>query len=546
MISRISKVLAALSIATLAACGGGGGGAGSPLPVTPQQASTNPMFARIVGVGDSLTAGEQSDGLLGDTTVTNPLSILPGGIVQPGQENGWWALLYEQATGMSPAAMANPQTSVLPLIKGPGIGAQLIPTNPAVTGFVFYPSHLSCDAFNNSAYGPSGYGPVRLNPTATTYDVGVPGITAHEALYMVQSLTGPPGGPVGTAPNQYCPGYAPIATDPTAGALQALVSSESQDFYPVLGGFANTVSPLTEVNAAVSLKPTLTTVWLGANDLLHYIFSNGVPISSDTPTQMQQDITKIIQSLQKVGSKVVVANLPNVLTTPQFAGTATITLPSQQCLVVNYFACDLYNVFLQQGDSPAVAAGTAMALTAYVQGYNGGIIGTSGYVTESGYLNFLGQLAHGIQQPNLDDCNVLSGKTPQPGGGAGACYVTAALVPQVTALNAGYNAAIAAAAQATGAPLVDINTIFTGIASGNPSNPYFAAAASINPPKCCTLAFLGGLISFDGLHPSNTGYALIANAFIQTIDTAYPNANIPPFSAAQLTAIAQTDPYAQY
>ncbi|MHB8196588.1 MAG: hypothetical protein ACYDFQ_10965, partial [Vulcanimicrobiaceae bacterium] len=85
MISRISKVLAALSIATLAACGGGGG-ASSPLPVTPQQASTNPMFARIVGVGDSLTAGEQSDGLLGDTTVTNPLSILPGGIVQPGQE----------------------------------------------------------------------------------------------------------------------------------------------------------------------------------------------------------------------------------------------------------------------------------------------------------------------------------------------------------------------------------------------------------------------------------------------------------------------------
>ena len=67
----------------------------------------------------------------------------------------------------------------------------------------------------------------------------------------------------------------------------------------------------------------------------------------------------------------------------------------------------------------------------------------------------------------------------------------------------------------------------------------------INPPKCCSLAFLGGLLSFDGLHPSNTGYALIANAFIGTIDAGYGQ-TVAPLSTAQIFAIYSTDPYAQH
>ena len=59
------------------------------------------------------------------------------------------------------------------------------------------------------------------------------------------------------------------------------------------------------------------------------------------------------------------------------------------------------------------------------------------------------------------------------------------------------------------------------IASGNPSNQYFQLAASINPGKCCYLGYLYGITSFDGLHPSNTGYALIAYDFIKTINQAY-------------------------
>ena len=67
----------------------------------------------------------------------------------------------------------------------------------------------------------------------------------------------------------------------------------------------------------------------------------------------------------------------------------------------------------------------------------------------------------------------------------------------------------------------------------------------INPPKCCSLQFGGGLLSFDGLHPSNTGYALVANSFIATIDTGF-GATVPQLSPAQIFAIYSTDPYAQH
>jgi hypothetical protein len=35
-----------------------------------------------------------------------------------------------------------------------------------------------------------------------------------------------------------------------------------------------------------------------------------------------------------------------------------------------------------------------------------------------------------------------------------------------------------------------------------------------------TTAFLGGLFSLDGIHPTNTGYAVIADRFISTLNQA--------------------------
>jgi hypothetical protein len=53
-----------------------------------------------------------------------------------------------------------------------------------------------------------------------------------------------------------------------------------------------------------------------------------------------------------------------------------------------------------------------------------------------------------------------------------------------------------------------------------------------------TTAFLGGLFSLDGIHPTNTGYALIANQYIQAI-----NANLKTsITAVDVSSIASADP----
>jgi lysophospholipase L1-like esterase len=459
----------------------------SSTPRIPQPPTKGAVLSRIVGVGDSLTAGFQSGGLLGVNTTSN-VSGFPGNLVPATQENGFWSLVFQQATGTAPAAMYDPARSPLPLIGAPGLGSQLVLGTTAL----FAATHSDCDAFNNSAYTLGTFAMTRLNPSGQVLDVAIPGQTVHEALFMINPLTGP-----GKQPSCSYP-FNP--NDPST-ALQPLVSGESGSFYPVLGGFAASVHPLTQVNAAISLHPSLTTVWLGANDLLKYAFSGG-KAPSDTPAQMQADLTSLIRQLYASGSRVVIANLPDVLSTPQF------------------FQGGPPLVATLEGPPFLVPAIPAQAVTAYIQSTYG--VGANGYLTESGLFVTLADLQLGNVQPTLS----------APGD-----YLTDAFAAQVQGLNTAYNAAIGAAATTTKAPLVDIHALFALIKANG--------GVPINPPKCCSLAFLGGLLSFDGLHPSNTGYALIANAFIGTIDSGFGQ-SVAPLSNAQIFAIYSTDPYAQH
>ena len=68
----------------------------------------------------------------------------------------------------------------------------------------------------------------------------------------------------------------------------------------------------------------------------------------------------------------------------------------------------------------------------------------------------------------------------------------------------------------------------------------------VEDTECCllytsltlTTDFLGGLFSLDGLHPTNTGYAIMANRFIETMNASFRR-NIP---LADVQQIAATDP----
>jgi lysophospholipase L1-like esterase len=60
--------------------------------------------------------------------------------------------------------------------------------------------------------------------------------------------------------------------------------------------------------------------------------------------------------------------------------------------------------------------------------------------------------------------------------------------------------------------------------------------------KHLTTQFLGGLFSLDGVHPTNTGYAILANTFIAVIDLSYGK-HIP---LVDVSAVNAADPLMQY
>src|SRR5712671_1430890 len=71
-----------------------------------------------------------------------------------------------------------------------------------------------------------------------------------------------------------------------------------------------------------------------------------------------------------------------------------------------------------------------------------------------------------------------------------------------------YNEIIATQARAAGAALVDIHGLLTQIQTEG-----FRVGG-----QRLTTDFLGGIFSLDGIHPTNTGYGVVANAFINELN----------------------------
>jgi hypothetical protein len=508
--SLTKPFLAALTLIALAACGGGGGSTGQLLPSHGSRVRQDSILSNIVGVGDSLTAGYQSNGFLGATGVRNP----SGFFVPPGQENGFWADLYEQASSepldTAIAHMYDPSTSPLPLIKGPGLNNQIIPYT-SLFPFTEQKTGDICtdnNGFNEAGYHLKGITRVRMDPTSTNIrDVGIPGLTLHEAnvLHEPQSST-----------CKQLPGI--------PGLLNLVIADESETFWPVLGNFTKLGPNLTDVNAAASRRPTLATVWLGANDVLKYMGSGGRFVGGDhNAAQAESDLRSTFATLQHAGAKVVVANLPNILETGYFQ---LVKNPphNSDCKIRTYAYC-----LIHRGNTGIFKSDIATQARRYHLDTPGGCVPASvtkpcGYFTLAGAVEiFQYTLNYGYptQFPDLD-CAVPAPKCkPVPGSGLGNYYITPEFAGKVQALNDAINQGIDEAATASHVPLVDVEAIFHGLASGDTANPYFKLASSVNPGVCCTLGFLYGMLSFDGLHPSNTGYALIAYEFIATINKAY-------------------------
>lgn len=121
-------------------------------------------------------------------------------------------------------------------------------------------------------------------------------------------------------------------------------------------------------------------------------------------------------------------------------------------------------------------------------------------------------LAQGIGIP------VAAGGTGQPL--PGSVVLDAAEVAAILERTGELNGVIADEAAAVGAAVVPVNAIFNDIA---------ANGVQIGGVNFSEAYLTGGLFSYDGVHPSATAHALVANAFIDAINARF-DADIPPVS----------------
>ena len=239
---------------------------------------------------------------------------------------------------------------------------------------------------------------------------------------------------------------------------------------------------LSQTGFAVKAQPTTIFLWAGNNDALA-ADESGMPSSMTSVADFTTQYAALIKTLTTgTSAHLVIANIPDVTAVPYLQPAAVV--------LAQYSAAT---------GIPAAQLSVALGISA------------GDFVNPTG-LGQIPAILHGTQRGPISDAGVLS----------------AAEVVTVKAQVVAFNQVIAQQAQAAGATLVDINALFAKItASGLAINGYTG-----------TSTFLGGFFSLDGIHPTNTGYAVVANAFIDAM-----NAGIgTKIADVNLGTVAAADP----
>ena len=232
---------------------------------------------------------------------------------------------------------------------------------------------------------------------------------------------------------------------------------------------------------AINAQPTTIFLWAGNNDALIAALT-GTPTSMTSVANFTTQYTALITQLSSLApAHLVIANIPDVTLVPYLQPAALV--------LAEYSA------------ATHIPQATLSVLFGIVPG---------DYVTlEDGFAEIAAILA-GTQKTPISDAGVL----------------TAAEVVTVKAQVTAYNGVIAQQAKSIGATLVDINALFTQVATSGITIDGYTG----------NTGFLGGVFSLDGIHPTDTGYAVIANTFIDTMNssmgTKIPDIDVAPIAAA--------------
>lgn len=244
-----------------------------------------------------------------------------------------------------------------------------------------------------------------------------------------------------------------------------------------------------EVEQAVMLNPTTTIVWLGSNDVLLAELTGDFSYLTPIPN-FAASYEQVLDALAKTKTKLVVANIPDVTVIPFLTSAQDVA---------------------KQAGQPFSKVGPALGL------------GPGDFIRLSAQP-FVAAILSG-QMPGPLPANCPAVLLPGLPVTQVPCVLRAADAATLRFTVLAFNAIIAVEAAFHGAAVVDIHSLIDQIAD----NGYMVGN------KRLTLDFLGGIISLDTMHPTNTGYAIFANEFIKTMNRAL-HTSIPSVSVEQVAA----------
>lgn len=232
-----------------------------------------------------------------------------------------------------------------------------------------------------------------------------------------------------------------------------------------------------QIGWAEALRPSTAIIWLGNNDaLVAALFAD--PAVMTPLADFQAAYAQVMDRLAATGAQLVVGNIADVIAVPYLTSAYQVA---------------------QSAGAPLAYIGPALGIS------------SGDYVTPDAF-------------PLIQAILTGQASGPLPAG----VVLTAAEVEVVRQRTADYNAVIAQQAAGKGAVLVDIAGLLAQLSS----------RGRVVGGQRLTTNFLGGLFSLDGIHPTNTGYAVVANEFIHAMN-AQRAAGIPP---ANIEAVASSDP----
>jgi hypothetical protein len=266
----------------------------------------------------------------------------------------------------------------------------------------------------------------------------------------------------------------------------------------------------TVIGDAQLINPTFFSIWMGNSDVYSYATSGGSGVVGGmtaydiTPIDtFNKAVDFIVNGLTSNGAKGVIANIPDISDIPYFNTIPYngLTLTAAQASALNNMWFPTLGLNFVEGENPFIIRDSGGAIRKI----------------KEGELLLL----------SIPSDSLLCGGWGLPQHPIAANYVIdSAELSSIKSNIALFNSKISSVAAAKGLALVDVNHFYKTLQTGVKFNGVTMSASFIS----------GAAFSLDGIHPSNKGFALIANEFITVINARFKS-NLPPVDANSYTGI---------